>query len=157
MREKAVPLSPIPQRAQKFNKVIVEVIVGILLIVWLHTSISKLMDFSSLKIQMSQSPVFYKFTTLAAIAGPGLEILLSILLIFKRTRLLGFIGSFLLMVFFTWYVSYLMVTMPNLPCNCGGIVGWLNWPQHLALNIFLTVISAIGIVLYRQQVKAAKK
>ncbi|MBO9154838.1 MauE/DoxX family redox-associated membrane protein [Chitinophaga sp. GCM10012297] len=156
MREKAIPIHTLPQRPMKLRKWTVEAIVAILLIVWLHTSVSKLMDFGGLQIQMRQSPVFYKNANLAAIVGPSLEILLSILLIIKRTRVVGLFGSFLLMVFFTWYVAYLMVTMPHLPCSCGGIVGWLNWSQHLALNIFLTIISLIGFFLQRKYLKMGK-
>lgn len=151
MRQKTIPLDPSPNRALRFSKILIEVFVAILLIIWLHTSISKLLDFSGLKIQMFQSPVFRKIPTLAAVIGPSLEIIAALLLIFKRTRLAGFFLSFVLMLFFSWYVAYLMLTMPNLPCSCGGVVGWLNWPQHLTLNIFLTIISLTGFFLVRRQ------
>lgn len=151
MTEKSIQLNASPNRFLKFNKILIEVIVAVLLIVFLHTAISKLLAFSSFRIQMFQSPVFQKIPLLAAITGPSLEITAAALLIFRRTRMPGFILSFCLMAFFTWYVWYLMTTMPHLPCSCGGVVSWLNWPQHLALNIILTVLSLVGIFLLKYQ------
>lgn len=150
MKQKTISLNPSSSVPYKLNKIFVEVIVAILLIVWFHTSISKLADFEGLRIQMSQSVVFRRIPMLAAIVGPSLEIIAAVLLIFKRTRLVGMIGSFLLMLFFTWYVSYLMIVMPTLPCSCGGVVRFLTWPQHLAFNIFLTIISFAGILMLRR-------
>lgn len=151
MKQKSAVIHSPVVRSLKFNKIAIEVIVAILLLVWLHTGISKLIDHRSFQVQLTQNPIFHNIATLASYAGPILEIILAILLIPKKTRLWGLAGSFFLMGFFSWYVYYLMTTLPSLPCSCGGIVGWLNWPQHLTLNIFLTVISLIGFFLVRKQ------
>ena len=143
--------SNISSRRLAIEKVAIEVIIAILIIVWLHTGLSKLFDSGNFRVQLSQSPIFRSYAGFITYAGPIFELLLGVLLIFKRTRFWGLIGTFVLMVFFSWYVYYLMKTLPQLPCSCGGIVGFLNWPQHLALNIFLSVISIIGIFLVRRR------
>jgi uncharacterized membrane protein YphA (DoxX/SURF4 family) len=156
MKQKAISLHNPSRRQIDIKKIAVEIIVAILIIIWLHTGISKLLDWRSFSLQMHQSPIFHSYAKIVTFAGPILEIILAILLIFKRTRLIGMIGSFFLMLFFTWYVWWLMTNLPKLPCSCGGIVGFLNWPQHLALNIFLTAIAFIGIVLLHKQFRSNK-
>lgn len=155
MKQKSFSLISFNSGSYRINQIIQEVIVAILLVVWLYTGISKLIEWRSFSIQMHQSPVFYGYARVATFAGPILEILLAGLLIFKKSRKFGMIGSFILMSFFSWYVWWLMTHLPNLPCSCGGIVSFLSWPQHLALNVFLSLISLIGI-FYLRNAKSSK-
>lgn len=150
MKQKAILLSPSFSKTNRARRIVVEVIVAILLVIWLNTGISKLIDYPSFRMQMNLSPLFRNYANFVAFMGPFLEIVLAALLILKRTRLLGLIGSFLLMLFFTGYVIYLMKVLPTLPCNCGGIATFLNWPQHLILNIVLTILAFVGIILLRK-------
>ncbi|MGX5820258.1 MauE/DoxX family redox-associated membrane protein [Chitinophaga lutea] len=143
MKQKDITL-PKPHRYDRFQKIFIEIVAAVLIIVWFHTGISKLFDHMSFSIQMQQSPIFHKFAPFVTYAGPIFEIILGILLVFKKTRLIGFLGSTLLMSFFTWYVAYLMIKLPTLPCSCGGAVKYLSWPQHLAFNISLTLLAFIA-------------
>lgn len=130
-----------------FKQISIEVIVAILLIIWIYTGISKLADIFSFRIQLLNSPIFKDHAKLVSIVGPTLELVVAALLIIRKTRLLGMYASMLLMLFFSYYVYYLMVNLPTLPCSCGGIIAALSWPQHLAFNIVLFVLSLIGIIL----------
>lgn len=151
MKQKTISLDNPSPKIFKAIKIVIEAIVAILIVVWLHTGISKLIEYKAFRIQMFQSQLFHNYAAFITFAAPILEIIIAAMLIFKKTRMLGMIGSFLLMIFFTWYVIYLMIYVPNLPCSCGGIVSFLTWPQHLALNIFLTLLSLTGIILIRKQ------
>ncbi|WP_341837402.1 MauE/DoxX family redox-associated membrane protein [Chitinophaga pollutisoli] len=157
MTNKTLPIQRRVEKAIKWRNIAIEAIIAILIVVLLHTGISKLIDWRSFEIQMFQSPIFHEYYRIVTFGGPILEIIIALMLVIKRTRFVAFIASFLLMGFFTWYVYFLMTTIPNLPCSCGGVVGWLNWTQHLILNIFLTIISLIGALMWRNNRKEESK
>nr|WP_133177613.1 MauE/DoxX family redox-associated membrane protein [Chitinophaga parva] len=82
------------------------------------------------------------------------ELITTIALIIPKFRLIGFSISTLLFASFTTYLSYFILSKIHLPCSCGGIIGYLNWHQHLLLNIVLLLVSVWGtlveIKLHRQ-------
>ncbi len=141
----------VPNSNSKYVFIYLEAVTAIFIILWIYTGISKLIDWRSVSLQMMTNPIFKGMPKLATFGGPVLELCLAILLVFKRTRLLGFYLSFVLMSFFTFYVSYLMIYLPTLPCSCGGVISSLNWTQHLVMNILLTIISVSAIILYRKR------
>lgn len=142
-----------PNHKVDWRMVLIEFFVSVLILVYIYTAISKLIDFRSFSVQLSQNPIFKDNFQFYAFAGPILELMIAFALVFKKSRGIGLMVSTLLMAFFTWYVIYLMKTLPELPCSCGGIVGWLSWNQHLALNISLTIFSALGYIMWRARKK----
>jgi putative oxidoreductase len=136
----------------KYSNAIKEGLTAIFIILWLYVGITKLIDFRSMYLQMNLSPFafFRNFDNEIAVGIPSIEILIGIILILKKTRLVGFYASFVLMIIFTAYVVFLMIKMPKLPCTCGGIISQLNWTQHLILNIALTFVALFGIALHRK-------
>lgn len=137
----------------KWKAVTIEVISAMLIIVLLYTGISKLIDRISFHVNLEQSQIFHNHAHFVSYAAPILEILIAISLTITKARKMGLLASALLMAFFTGYVIHLMATNPNLPCSCGGAVAWLSWPQHLALNIFLTTISIAGYLLAKKHTR----
>ncbi|WP_109699845.1 MauE/DoxX family redox-associated membrane protein [Chitinophaga deserti] len=133
-----------------WKPIIIESFVAILLIVLLYTGISKLIDRLSFEINLQQHSIFSEHARLVSYAAPVLEIVIAIALIFNKTRQAGLAASAVLMAFFTGYVVYMMITLPHLPCSCGGAVAWLSWPQHIAFNALLTVIAGITFALNRK-------
>lgn len=129
----------------KTKAVSIEIITSLLVLVFLYTGLTKLIDYKSFRLQMMNNPYFYNYANIVTFGAPLLEILIGILLVAKKTRRKGLWASFFLMLFFSWYVWHLMRTFPKLPCSCGGIIAELNWPQHLALNIALTVLTLFAI------------
>jgi putative oxidoreductase len=72
-------------------------------------------------------------------------------LIFERTRMVGFISSFVLMTLFTIYTGAILLHFFDyVPCSCGGVIRKLTWPQHLVFNLFFVGLSVTGIVLQRR-------
>jgi hypothetical protein len=113
---------------------------------FIYTGTNKLMDFDTFRNQVTRSP-FLENLIYIALAIPAGEILLSLLLIIKRTRLLGLYLSFLLMAIFTGYIWLMLNYAPDLPCSCGGIMKELSWQDHLIFNSAFTGLGIVGIIL----------
>jgi hypothetical protein len=75
------------------------------------------------------------------------EIITSIFLIFKRTRLAGLYLSFFLMLLFTGYVFIMLRYSSYLPCSCGGVLSMMTWKQHFIFNLVFTGLSLAGIIV----------
>lgn len=146
-----VALSQAPLMRFFHSKFYQELITAIFIILWLYVGITKLIDYRSFEIQMSISPIFHKSAKLVTFGVPLLEILVGFSLIAKKTRIIGYYLSFVLMIIFTIYVAYLMIFIPNLPCSCGGIISSLGWTQHLILNITLTILALIYIITFHRR------
>lgn len=123
----------------------IEITAYALILVFSYTALSKLFDFDTFKLQLSQSPITTKYASIIAVVVPFSELILALLLLFQKTRLIALYGSLLLMSSFTFYIYFMLYYSFYVPCSCGGIIQKLSWPQHLALNIVLTVLCAIAI------------
>ncbi len=126
----------------------IEVMTGVLIVLWIYTGISKLIEYYDFRYQLSQSIYFSKYAGLMTFGIPILELSVAMLLIRRKHRLKGLIASFILMLLFTGYVYFILNYTKTLPCSCGGVLSSLSWDQHLYLNISLTIVSAIGIISY---------
>lgn len=120
---------------------------NLLVILFLYTAVSKLLNFSDTVAQMEKSPFITHYALLLSWGIPLSEILITILLIVDKTRLLGFHASLFLMVLFTGYVFAMMHYSYYLPCSCGGILSLLTWSAHLWVNIIFTIIALTGTIL----------
>lgn len=126
---------------------IVELISALLLFLFIYTALSKLLDFEKFKYQISQSPFITNISWLVIWSIPSAEIITSILLIFKRTRLAGLYLSFFLMLLFTGYIFIMLRYSSYLPCSCGGVLSIMSWKQHFVFNGAFTGLSLAGIML----------
>jgi hypothetical protein len=126
---------------------IVELISALLLVLFIYTALSKLLDFDKFKYQIGQSPFITNISWLVIWSIPLAEIITSILLIFKRTRLAGLYLSFFLMLLFTGYVFIMLRYSSYLPCSCGGVLSIMSWKQHFIFNGAFTGLSLAGIML----------
>lgn len=119
----------------------------------MYAAISKLLDYRQFRMQLGQSPLLARFSGLVVWAIPTIEIVISVLLIFERTRLLGLLVSFSLMIMFTAYIILITRFTASVPCSCGGILENLSWNEHLIFNVAFALLALIGIVLsYKQLV-----
>src|SRR5688572_29656190 len=71
-----------------------EVISSLLIILFIYTALSKLSGYNTFTIQLSKSPFITSYARSIAWSLPAGEILISLLLVFKRTRLIGLYASF---------------------------------------------------------------
>ncbi len=139
------------------KETMVEVICALLIVLFLYTGVSKIWDFNIFKTQMGQSPFIQNMNGFIAATLPAGEILLSFLLVLKRTRYWGLYLSFLLMGMFTGYIWLMLNYAPDLPCSCGGILAQMDWKDHLYFNVGFTVLASIGMFMQGKIISANRK
>ncbi len=84
-------------------------------------------------------------------AVPLTEIAVVLLLLFSRTRIPGLVASLFLLLLFTGYIAVMLVGDYDLPCQCGGVVSKLSWPQHLVFNCLFIGINAYALYAEKNQ------
>jgi len=136
----------------KTKSVLVEVIPLLFIFLFMYTSLSKLLLFPTNLSDLHRSPLLGPYAGFLAIFIPAIEIAVSALLLFSRTRFIGLLGSAILMIVFTVYVAFVLANKSKygLPCTCGGIIRQLTWRQHLVFNIFFTFLSVLALWLHKQ-------
>ncbi len=127
---------------------IIEAISALLVFLFIYAAVSKLLDFDKFKYQLSQSPFISGISWLVAWAIPLGEILISISLISKRTRIAGLHLSLFLMLLFTGYIFIMLKYSSYLPCSCGGILSQMSWKLHFVFNLAFTGLSLMGIMIH---------
>ena len=130
---------------------IIDIIAILLMILFLYTGISKIMENKVFKEQLAESPVLSPVASIIAIGLPLAEIVVSILLLLPARRLIGFYSSSILMTAFTLYVIIVLGSSKQLPCSCGGIMAELSWTQHLFVNIVFTAMAVMGTFMERRK------
>lgn len=126
----------------------IQLIASALILLFLITAISKLTDFGLFKGQMYKQALPHEFATFLIWTLPGIEMLVSGLLFFERTRWYGLLASAFLMVLFTGYVALVLLGFfSHVPCACGGVIKELGWKMHLVFNIFFLLLSFLGIYM----------
>jgi uncharacterized membrane protein YphA (DoxX/SURF4 family) len=126
---------------------IAEIISFLFIVLFLYTSISKLMEFSVFKHQIGASPVLSPIAWWIAWLIPALEIIVSLMLIIPAFRLRGLYASTILMIAFTAYIIIILNFSKEIPCSCGGVIEQLSWTQHIFFNSVFIVLGIIGIML----------
>jgi putative oxidoreductase len=136
------------------RKTFVEIISALLILLFTYTAISKLIGFEDFKYFLKQSPLIGESrVNFVSIALPAFELFISLLLFIPKQRMRGLWLSFITMTFFTIYIAYMLLYVPNLPCSCGGVLQNMTWTQHLYFNIFFTGLPAAAIWLMRRPQK----
>lgn len=132
-----------------FQMAVIGVPAFLLFVLFLYAAYAKLSIYSIFVEQLNESPITQDFKDVLAWLVPSLEILLAISLIFKKTRLIGFYGSFFLMLLFTVYVFIIPHFFSGrVPCACGGIISALSWKGHFYFNLTFTLLAGIGLVAH---------
>ncbi len=132
------------------RQVLLETISALLIMLFLYASISKFLDFRTFTGEMNNQPLPNVLTPFLVWTIPSLEIMISLALLFERTRLAGLYASLVFMTLFTLYAGVISLHFFSyVPCSCGGVISKLNWRQHLVFNLFFVVLSIIGIILKR--------
>ena len=138
------------------RRIVIEPIAALLIVLFVYTASSKLLDWKTFRGQMHNQPLPRSFTDILIWAIPILEIIASVLLAIKSGRLYGLYLSFLLMLTFTLYVAIIVVgVFSRIPCSCGGVFRNMSWHSHLILNVGLSFLALLGLIAERQRLKAS--
>lgn len=132
---------------KKVKTRVVEFINYFFILLFCYAGINKIMDFENFQVQISESPLLSAYAGFIPFAIIILELIIAGLLCYRKTRNIGLIGSFVLMLIFTGYIFYIIQTSENLPCSCGGILEKMSWHHHLYFNIGCVVLSVIALGL----------
>lgn len=134
----------------KTKSIIVDVIIYLFVLLWLYAATNKILDFQKFKVQIGQSPILTDYAVIIAWLIPAIEIVLSILLLIKRTLLAGLYASFGLMLMFAAYIIVILNFADRVPCSCGGILEKMGWTEHLVFNIGFVILALIAILFQTQ-------
>lgn len=136
------------------RQILLEVIVSLYVLLFLYAGLSKFLDFRTFVKDLNNQPLPNSWTPFLAWFIPCSEIVLSLGLIFERTRLVSLYGSLVLMGLFSGYTLIILShAFSYIPCSCGGIINRLTWWQHLVLNLFFVGLGIGGIGLQRRKAK----
>lgn len=128
------------------HKLIVEVASVLLILLWIYTGTSKLLNFHRFYFEVNNQPFPNFLTPFLVWLIPGTELILAGLLFFDRFRKVGLAGSLFLMSLFTLYTTLVLAhVFPYVPCSCGGVIKSLTWPQHLVFNLFFVFITLLAL------------
>ena len=133
------------------QKVTIEIICFLLTLLFVYAAFSKLWEYNTFKIQLTNSPFLKTFAGMIVWFIPATELTVSAMLTVRNTRKEGLYGSFILLLIFTVYIGTMLLSATHLPCSCGGIIQQLSWKQHLLFNLFFLLLVFIGIILERKQ------
>jgi putative oxidoreductase len=125
---------------------LLQVISALLILLFVYTAVSKLLDFKQFEKQMYNQTVPHDLATVLIWTVPEVEIIAAFMLFFQRTRAYGLYLSGVLMFLFTGYIALVLLKFfGRVPCSCGGVMKQLGWRWHLIFNLFFLLLSFIGI------------
>lgn len=130
----------------------IDIIAFLLILLFVYTAASKLMDFDKFQGQMHNQALPHWVATTSIWTLPEIELIVAFLLIFSLTRLAGLYASLLLMVVFTGYIGLVLLhVFSRVPCSCGGVLKVMGWKVHFFFNVFFLLLSYTGIVLMNRE------
>jgi putative oxidoreductase len=139
------------------RNLIIEIICSLLILLFVYTAGSKLLDLRTTYREMNSQP-FPNWMTPYLVWGISLlELAVASLLLFNRTKKAGLWSSLILMTLFSGYIGAILLRFfDRVPCSCGGVIKQLGWTTHLYFNLFFVGISIIGLWLMRKEQKREK-
>lgn len=128
------------------------IIQAILVALFVYAASSKLLDYSESRQQMLNQ-VFPKAVALFLLwLVPITELLISLMICIKKTRLIGLYAYLVTMCAFTAYIILVMNGIfGRIPCSCGGALDSLSWTEHLILNIAFITLTILSIMLTKRK------
>ncbi|PVY43652.1 MauE/DoxX family redox-associated membrane protein [Pontibacter virosus] len=133
------------------KKLVIEGITALLILLFLYTALSKLLDLQAFRGQLVLQPFPAGWESVLLWALPLTELLACTLLFFPRTRLQGLYLASLLMSVFTLYVALVLTrAFGYIPCSCGGVLERMNWETHLVFNVVFLALAITATILHKR-------
>lgn len=130
-----------------FKNVAVEIICLLYILLFVYAAGSKFLEFQNFQAQLGQSPLLSAYTAFISYSVLAVEFVIALFLALPKTRFVGLLSSFALMVMFTAYIIVILNYASFVPCSCGGILEDLGWKEHLIFNVFFTFLAAIACLI----------
>ena len=136
------------------KELLYELITGLLVLLFLYTGFTKILDFRNFEISMRFQHLPGWLTTPMIYLLPGSEIIVAALMVSDKTRVAGLYIFLVMMTGFSLYVgAALLQFFPNAPSACGGIIKSKSWGPHLMLNLLWVFLAGISLRHYRKTQK----
>jgi putative oxidoreductase len=132
----------------KRRKWLLEIISGLLALLFIYTAASKLMDFKQFQKEINNQAFPKELDSLLIYGLPPSELISAGMLLIARFRIVGLWIYLVLMLLFTGYVS--LVTFhfyDRVPCSCAGVFRLMGWPAHLVFNVATVLLTAWALSL----------
>jgi hypothetical protein len=137
----------------KKGKWIVDSCAFALVFLFVYTASAKFLRIDIFAGQLERFPWISPVAKIMAWVVPGVEVIVSALLLTRRARVYGLYAALTLMLVFTTYLALMLGSDKHLPCSCGGVISWMTWKQHLVFNLFFIVVALTGIVYSSPKIK----
>lgn len=131
----------------QIQNLFLEFICFLYILLFVYAAVSKLLDFENFQVQLGQSPLLSAYTAFISFGVLIAEFGIAVLIAVRRSRYIGLLLAFGLMVMFTAYIIIILNFSSYVPCSCGGILENMNWTEHLIFNIGFILLAVIGILL----------
>ncbi len=141
---------PISKLSVSTKEHIMDMVVYLFIILFMYTAASKLFTISSFASTLAKSPLIGNMNYIVAWGIPILEMAISIVLIFPSFRRVGLYAALTLMVAFTIYLAYMILSDSKLPCHCGGVISTMSWQQHVWFNMAFIALAITGLVINKK-------
>lgn len=126
----------------------IQIICILLIMLWVYTAISKLIDFDLFKVQLSRQAIISEYVGIFVWFLPLIELKAALLLMFAITRKTGLLVSFFLMAVFTGYIGVVAFEIiEKSSCSCGGVLSQLSFKDHFLFNLFFLILAGLGVYL----------
>jgi putative oxidoreductase len=120
----------------------------LLILLFAYTGTDKLLNHHLFLGQLKQVTVFHNKENFISYFIPIFELMISVLLLFNKSRATGLILSAVSMLVFTLYVIFIL-SGDHIPCSCGGIIAAMSWTQHLVFNIIFFIFSITSLYYHK--------
>lgn len=135
--------------------IIIQTVSYLYILLFVYAAISKLLEFEDFRVQLAQAPMLSAYAGILAWLVPLSEIITVFFIFYDKTRSLGFLCAFVVMVMFSAYIFIILNYSVFVPCSCGGIIEQLNWTEHLVLNLFFVLLAVLGWLFARPTTQVA--
>jgi methylamine utilization protein MauE len=131
---------------------IVWFIAHLFIALFFYTALAKLINPPVFYGTLNDVPMVKPFASFLTYAIPAIELFISLLLLFNRTRKIGLIAGGSLMLLFTVYIGLMLFLYgkEKLPCSCGGFVSQLSWTAHIYFNLAFVGLSIWALSLLKR-------
>ncbi|TDO19378.1 methylamine utilization protein MauE [Pedobacter duraquae] len=132
--------------SEKNSVLIFDAISYLFVLLFVYTAVSKFMTIGTFQKVLGHYPLLSGYTVFVSYAVPIIELIAALLLIIPRTKIVGMVGSLILMIGFLLYILFMMYSLgPSLPCSCGGIISKLSWKEHIWFNTILIILAGFAL------------
>lgn len=130
------------------KETILQLISGIIAMLFFYAALSKLIDYDKSVGEMRNQIFPIHIANLLTWFIPAIEIILAFILLFQSTRKIALWASFFLLTAFTLYIAIVMTGIfGRVPCSCGGILKNMSYGTHLIFNLFFVSLAILGLAI----------